>query len=124
MKVKRRSYNKGLTHQPSLLNTVRAAYQARLEELQNRVATTDAGIKRKYAQLIRAKQLAVRIAALRTTTSSSNLFDSLLFYLTPLICLLPDYFTPTLSSIQHNVGQLPRNYGCFIHYEAKSAEAN
>jgi hypothetical protein len=70
----------------------------------------------------KAKQSAFQINALKTSLSG-NLFDSLLFYLTPLLCLLPDYLTPTISSIQHNAGQLPRNCGCFIHHEAKSAEA-
>jgi hypothetical protein len=41
----------------------------------------------------KAKLSALRIAAFKTP--SSNLSDSLLFYLTHLLCLLPDYLTPT-----------------------------
>jgi hypothetical protein len=52
------------------------------------------GIKEKARSAQRAKLMAIRIAAL-WITSNSNFFDSLLFYLTPLLCLLPDYLTPT-----------------------------
>jgi hypothetical protein len=57
------------------------------------VAATDAGIKRKYAQLTKPSNLPPRLP--HKKTNSSNLFDSLLFYLIPLLCLLPDYLTPT-----------------------------
>jgi len=55
--------------------------------------STDDGYKEKARSAHKAKPLLVRIAALRTT--SSDLSNSLLFYLTPLLCLLPDYLTPT-----------------------------
>jgi hypothetical protein len=55
--------------------------------------STDDGYKEKARLAHKAKPLLVRIAALRTT--SSDLSNSLLFYLTPLLCLLPDYLTPT-----------------------------
>jgi hypothetical protein len=67
--------------------------QAGIDFTTSYVATTDDGHKEK-ARLARRTKLTAIHAALRTT-SSSNLLDSLLFYLTPLLCLLPDYLTPT-----------------------------